>query len=453
MCHICPDCIGEPVLRSMVIAATSNENSCDYCERELPSGELWGVAEKCDQVLTTFYEESSQTMAVVHFGRTPAGKDLTTTIQELALVSESVAADIVDALQAIWYDKDTGESKYGDDGPWFVLRANIESPLLTEWAKMESSLRGEARYINPKVTAFMESIFREISNDRTGEGVSVLVNAGPRATYKTFYRARVFQSDQDMSKALQHPEKSLGSPPSGIGSGGRMNAAGLPAFYGATNAETALAEVRPPVGSSVVVAKFSVIRPLKLLDLKLLGQVQLPQSASLFDEATVMAAQRRDFLRMLSERMALPVMPENQDRNYLITQVVADYLAMHPNASIDGIIYPSVQINEGNADEHSENIVLFHKAATAINACSESATAEAELWEYEDDGPGEYFNPKILYKEVKPPYPYQQVGFYPKPALQLVSDSIEIHRVLSVRIRTDPTNVEVVNDLTGMRGR
>ncbi|MGX9696689.1 RES family NAD+ phosphorylase [Janthinobacterium lividum] len=418
----------------------------------MPSADLWGVAEKCNQVLETFYEESSQTMAVVHFGHTPAGEDLSTTIQELALVSEFVATDIVDALHIMWYDRDSGESKYGDDDPWFVLRTNIDSPLFTEWTKMEISLRSEARYINPKVAAFMESIFGEISNDRTGDGTLVLVNAGPSADYKTFYRARVFQSDQDMSEALQYPEKSLGCPPSGVGSGGRMNAAGLPAFYGATNAETALAEVRPPVGSSVVVAKFSVVRPLKLLDLKLLSQVQLAQSASLFDEATEVAAQRRDFLRMLSERMTLPVMPEKQDRNYLITQVVADYLAMHPNASIDGIIYPSVQVNEGAVDERSENIVLFHKAATAINADSGSATAEAELWEYEEDGPGEYFNPKILYKKVEARYPYQQVGFHPKPALQLVSDSIEIHRVLSVRIRTDPTSVVVVNDQTGLRG-
>lgn len=445
MCHICPDCIGEPFLRSMVIAAASNENSCDYCERELPSADLWGVAERCNQVLEIFYEESSQTMAVVHFGHTPAGKELLTTIQELALVSESVAEDIVDALQTMWYDRDSDESKYGDDEPWFILRTNIDSPLHTEWTKMESSLRGEARYLNPKVAAFMESIFGEISNDRTEDGALVLVDAGPGTDYRTFYRARVFQSDQDMSEALQHPEKSLGCPPSGVGSGGRMNAAGLPAFYGATNTATALAEVRPPVGSSVVVAEFSVVRPLKLLNLKLLGKVQLAQSASLFDETTEVAAQRRDFLRMLSERMTLPVMPEKQDRNYLITQVVADYLAMHPKASIDGIIYPSVQVIEGAVGERSENIVLFHKAATAINADRESATAEAELWEYEEDGPGEYFNPKILYKEVEPSYLYQHVGFHPKPALQLVNDSIEIHRVRSVRILTDPTTVAVVS--------
>jgi hypothetical protein len=446
MSHICSDCVGEAVLRCFVIAEASNENSCDYCDSDLPAANIWGIADRCDKVLTTFYEDSSETMAVVHFGHTPAGTDLLGTIQELAVVSESAASDIIEALQTMWYDRDTGESKFGDGEPWFVLRANIESPLLTTWFEMESSLRGEARYINPKVTAFMESIFGEISNDRTAEGASVLVDAGPGSTYETFYRARVFQSDAELLKALRNPEKLLGSPPPGAGAGGRMNTVGLPAFYGATKAETALAEVRPPVGSSVVVAKFAAFRPLKLLNWMLLGQVDLSRSASLFDEATEVAAQRRDFLRALSGKMTLPVMPENQDHNYLITQVVADYLATHPNASIDGIIYPSVQVDEADANERGENIVLFHKAAKALNADSERDTAEAELWEYEEDGPGEFFQPNILFKDVKPQYPFQYGGFQPKPALKLIGDSIEIHRVRAVKIRTDPTTVEVVKD-------
>ena len=47
--------------------------------------------------------------------------------------------------------------------------------------------------------------------------------------------------------------------------GGRMNAAGISVFYGATDDETAIAGVRPPVGSWVATATFEVIRPLRLL--------------------------------------------------------------------------------------------------------------------------------------------------------------------------------------------
>lgn len=446
MSFICSDCVGEPVLKFFVESKATNENSCDYCDSELPTVDLWDVTDKCDHVLTTFFEDSSQTMAVVHFGRTPAGKDAFATIEELAVVSEDVASDIVEALQTMWYDCDSGESRFVDDDPWFVLRSEIDSPLHAEWTNIESSLRSEARYVNPRVTEFMASIFGGISNDRTVEGESVLVDAGPKTTYEAFYRAREFQSERDIQSALEHPERLLGAPPSGIGPGGRMNAAGVPAFYGATNPDAALAEVRPAVGSSVVVAKFSVARPLKLLDLKRMGRVQLERSASLFDESTQALAQRHDFLRRLSERMVLPVVPKDQEKNYLVTQVVADYLAMHPNASIDGIIYPSVQSGQDNVSEEHENVVLFHKAATAIGADNDVSTAEAELFEYDEDGPGEFFRPKIFFRPVKPQYPFQLPGFRPKPALQLVADSIVIHRVLSVRIRTEPTEVEVVRD-------
>src|SRR3546814_18397803 len=84
-------------------------------------------------------------------------------------------------------------------------------------------------------------------------------------------------------------------------------------------------------------------------------------------------AYRRDFLRALCEKMVAPVMPEHQDRNYLITQVVADYLAMHPRVSIDGIIYPSAQRKDGDSNEsNGENGVLFNKAATAVDADTRS---------------------------------------------------------------------------------
>jgi hypothetical protein len=393
-------------------------------------------------VITTFYELSSQTMAVVHFDRTPVGEDLETTIQQLVQVPQLALEAIVETLQFMWYDSDSGEHQYGDDDPWFVLRTSMESPFRKDWAAMEHSLHGEARYLNPKAQQLMELVFGGIADETTANGASVLVDAGAGSACNALYRARVFQSERSLTEALQCPERFLGAPPVGVGAGGRMNANGQPAFYGATDAQTSLAEVRPPVGSLVVVAKFSVIRPLKLLDLTLLSQVQLREGTSLFDATTKAAAQRRDFLRVLGEKMTAPVMPESQGRNYLITQVVADYLAMHPRASIDGIVYPSVQ---RNSDEHGvgANIVLFHKAATAIDADREAATAEAELWEYDEDGPRRYFQPIITYLSHKPQFVYRQPGFRPEPALRLIPDSIQIHRVQSIDIRTDVTPVKV----------
>jgi hypothetical protein len=53
-----------------------------------------------------------------------------------------------------------------------------------------------------------------------------------------------------------------------------MSAAGVSVFYGATDRDVALVEVRPPVGSKVLIGCFEVIRPLRLLDLPALNELQ-----------------------------------------------------------------------------------------------------------------------------------------------------------------------------------
>jgi 3',5'-cyclic AMP phosphodiesterase CpdA len=435
-------------------AATANYQ-CDFCESDQPAVELYFVAQKFSDVIETFFELSSQTMAVVHFARTPAGEDVETLLKRLIRPPEEAIEPLVDILDHIWFDRDTQEPTYGED-PWFVMRSPVFAmhstwTMHSAWTTMEISLREEARYLNPKVTGFLESIFGEIGAEVTADGVSVLTHTDVDSSYKSFYRAREFQSEPELQKALRHPERFLGAPPAGIANSGRMNAPGQPAFYGATQESIALAEIRPAVGSLVAVAQFSVVRPLTLLNLGLLEQVNLPNTASLFDKRSKVAFERHAFLRELSRRMVRPVMPKSQDHNYLITQVIADYLAMHPTTPIDGIIYPSVQKGTERARSDGQNVVLFHKAATTIFADQEKETAEAELYDYDDDE-YEYGNrtepllrPSIFYHQsTAHTASFRPFGSpRPTPALELQRNSIVIHRIVAVDIKTDPVPVEV----------
>lgn len=452
MNHICASCVGEAVLSSLVAAAATANYQCDFCERDHPAVELYFVAQKFSAVIQTFFELSSQTMAVVHFDRTPAGEDVETLLKRLIRPPEEAIEPIVDILDHMWFDRDTQEPSYGED-PWFVVRSPNRA-MHSAWTAMESSLREEARYLNPKVIRFLDSIFGEIGTEVTAEGFSVLTHTDVDSRYKSFYRAREFQSEPELQKALRHPERCLGAPPAGIANSGRMNALGQPAFYGATHESIALAEIRPAVGSLVAVAKFSVVRPLTLLNLGLLEQVDLPRSASLFDKRSEIAFERHAFLRELSRRMVRPVMPKSQDHNYLITQVIADYLAMHPTTPIDGIIYPSVQKRTERAHTDGQNVVLFHKAATTILADQETETAEAELYDYDDDD-DEYEYSNHAEPPLQPSIFYHQstahtVSFLPfgssrpTPALEFQRDSIVIHRIVAVDIKTDPVSVEVM---------
>lgn len=450
MKHICARCISEPGLSQLVAENAREHDICDYCEYSRPAVDLDFVAQQCSEVIETFFANSSQTMAVIHFDRVPEGEDLESLLKRLVGAPDGAIEELVEALRQMWLDTESNEPIYGDD-PWFVPSLGSGgTEFQSGWHDMETSLRNEARYNNPKVIAFLESVFGQIDSDITSQGVSVLTATGKGSPYHELYRARVFQSEDEMRKALEHPERNLGATPVGVAKSGRMNARGQPAFYGTTAVETALAEVRPPVGSWVVIARFAVIRPVQLLNLSLLSQLCLHPAASFFDPESRKLFQRYAFLRELSRRLVRPVMPDSEEHNYLITQVIADYLAMHPRMSLSGIIYPSVQ---RGADPHSpagENVVLFHKAARAIAANATSCTAEAELYDYDDDdydrcGSDRPLRPIILYKQAEPSLPrfHRSSKNCPAPRLKLIRDSIEIHQILAVDIKTKRVLVRV----------
>lgn len=135
-----------------------------------------------------------------------------------------------------------------------------------------------------------------------------------------------------------------------------MNAAGISVFYGATEPEIAIAEVRPPVGGKVVLARFEIVRQLKLLDLSALSGVV--EEGSVFDSNYANRIGRATFLRSLSRRLTRPVMPNDEIFEYLPTQAIADFLATENEPLLDGIAFPSVQVSSNGL-----NVVLFHKAA------------------------------------------------------------------------------------------
>ncbi|WP_080573156.1 RES family NAD+ phosphorylase [Achromobacter kerstersii] len=443
MSFICSSCIGDTFLRRFVEDASSDETPCEYCDAK-SAADLWMVTELCDEVLDTFFEDSSNTMAVVHFNYTPAGEDLPSTVARLTGMPQEAVEAVVESLASLWHDPSSCESRYGDDEPWFVRKASMAADLSHSWREMEESLRSDVRYFNPQAIHLLEKIFGELANDRNMEGLPVVVEAGPGTPLSTFYRARVFQTDGALTEALKWPERLLGSPAAGIGAAGRMNGQGQPAFYGATSPEVCIAEVRPPVGSRVVLAAFDVIRPIRLLDLRRLATVELSPESSLFDPNTRAAAQRRDFLRTLGDRISAPVVPELQDRDYLVTQAVADYLAAHLALNLDGIVYASAQNRRPDEPPAGDNVVLFRKASDVEDAHGNQATAEVALWEYEEEGPERWFHPCILYPEREA---YRHGPKPQNPTLSLRRDSIVVHDVRAVRYETKRHEVDVVSSL------
>jgi hypothetical protein len=321
---------------------------------------------------------------------------------------------------------------------------------LMDWRSFENSLKTEARCCSQTAVNYLTSIFDGIGELQTRNGRSLVVDAGPGTDFHILYRARVFQSDDQLEAALGRPDIHLGSPPASLAVAGPMNARGISVFYGASNQKAAIAEVRPPVGSQIAVAQFEIIRKLRLFDLTGLSDVRV--TGSFFDLRLAV------FLRSLSARITRPVMPDDEPLEYLATQAVADFLATEASVPIDGIIFPSVQAAGG-----VPNVMLFHKAArvermnipegTEISASTGRWAEVGWVADYEvlenvpplhkqlDNNEQELESPDIAPTAQAMPLDRRD-GDLRDDSLRIVPESMEVHCVKRVEFATDVFTVK-----------
>lgn len=364
------------------------------------------------------------------------GEPVVYAIADAAGVEEEIAQALLDILAERHrsYGHDNwGEEDEFDPDSQYERRGPNDIEVQLEWSELERSLRSETRFFNRQAEALLERIFTGIETFQTRGGRPVIRSAGPGTDLDHFWRARVFHRDDQLELALEVPDRELGPPPSRVAVAGRMNARGVSLFYGATEAAAAHAEVRPPVGSRLLYSRFDVMRPLRLLDIDALRSVYV--EGSIFDSNYMQRLELAKFLGSLSRRITLPVLPDDEADEYLITQVIADYLATNEALAIDGLLYPSVQL----PGEH-QNVVLF-RSASRVDAyrLPKGTLVSSRLHDY-DEG---VVLPDYSVSEAVPP---RSQGPEPKladpfdladdriPALRLALDTLAVLHVDAVRI-------------------
>ena len=387
------------------------------------------------------------------------GESTVHAIMNAAEISEEAAED----LQAILDDRQSDfdsdsmgvETEFSEEAQ-YEEKGVDGSAWYGAWYSYEHSVKTEARFFNQSAVAHLTSLFEGVDKHTTREGGSVIVEAGPGTQWTTLFRARVFQSNNELKDALANPDRHLGPPPPQFATPGRMNAHGISVFYGSDRAGAALAEVRPPVGSQVAIARFDIIRPLRLLDLTVFNG--LVTRGSIFDPGYIRALEKAAFLRTLGQRLSRPVMPNDEAFEYLATQVAADFLATDLRLNLDGLIFPAVQAADG-----ARNVVLFHKAARVKPLdVPEGMTIEVSLTSQDEDG---WHRDYSVIEETSPqvkPVPSPVKGTVPNFAgllrqptrrqepcwddwlqetLEIVSAEIEVHVVKAVKFKTEKHHV------------
>ena len=462
--RICFECVAEAYL-SDKIKQHGQVAQCSYCDQ---TAESYTIEEMADHIETAFddhvrrtsdqpdsWQQSLMSDRESNYDWERDGEPVLDAIENAAEIPHVAAEDLQAVLDDRHGDFDSaamGEETEFSSESYYEEKRSSDRAWQAEWRSFEQSLKTEARFFSRVAASHLASVFGEIDKLKATDGRRLVVDGGPQLTCDHLYRARVFQAEANLEEALCRPDLHLGSPPANLASAGRMNARGISVFYGATDAGVAIAEVRPPVGSKVAVARFSIIRPLRLLDLTALEDVQ--DGGSLFDPSLRRRLERAAFLRSLGQRITRPVMPDDEAFDYLATQAIADFLATENEPRLDGIIFRSAQSEDGR------NVVLFHKAArveemqfpdgTKIEARTGYGTEDG--WEFDysvtesvpppppsplktvnDDWAGLPLDPGLLYRDND--------DFRDK-TLRIDPTSVEVHWVELVKYRCTSYKVD-----------
>lgn len=455
---ICFECIGDSYLAGLVEKDGQNAE-CFYCQEEQACISLQALADRVESAFETHFartaeepnsfEYAMQNDREIEYEWFREGQKTGYAIMDAANLQEEVAMSVRDILEFRHEDRDSLEMGMECD---FAAEAHYEEIMpedhewYEQWNEFEKLIKTEARFFSRTAASHLGKLFDHIDQMRTWDGKSLVVNAGPCTAISELFRCRVFQSEAPLLKAMQRPDLELAAPPAWAAGAGRMNARGISVFYGANSPEIALAEVRPPVGSKVAMARFEIIRPLKLLDLAALGNVM--ERGSIFDQDYAYRLGRMCFLSTLSNKMARPVMPDDQEMEYLPTQAIADYLSTEGQVPMDGIVFPSVQVG-GNG----LNVVLFHKASRSeVLDIPEGMEIRARTYSIYNAGP----EPDYSVTEEMPPI--EERGEKKKPTsfdhamedrvdpseldprdatLKIDLQSVRVHEVRAVKIETN----------------
>jgi hypothetical protein len=436
--RICSVCIGDAYLKAEVEREGATA-TCDYCNTEGPTISIGDFADLAHAVFDAYFDRTANepegVEAIAHndpeggYNWERRGDPANELIQEFARIDDEPATDVCIVLE----DRHNSPDDYNEEQEYGEEACYADKDMFAErfhfrWLEFERSLRTEARLFNKAARELFEDIFAGITQHVTRAGGAIFVSAGPGTAMRVFFRARTFSPGQAVERALSQPDTNLGPPPLSAATPGRMNARGISVFYGATTPEVALAEVRPPVGSRVVIARFEVLRPLNLLAIKELQSVYA--RGSLFDPDHMTRVERAKFLGRIGALMSMPIMPSDDGFDYIVTQAIAEYLANESGLDIDGLLFPSVQT--GN---DSLNVVLFRKASR-VRKWKSQGKIEVNSYMSGEDGPEEDYWVRESVEAVQGEPPWRTIRDERADTLAIDVKTLHVHEVKAVKFDT-----------------
>lgn len=398
----CHECTKDAYLKQL-IKRQGTGAKCSFCSKSRKSISIESLADEVERVLSDNFRPGDE-YPVWGDGDRPdymerSGEPLDVHIGEILQCdnTDKVVQAVCEELQS--------RQDWHDPNPLYEEFTNIvhrkARPIEAElgWMEFKRGVMHGSRFFNGSAKTFLDWLFQGIEASRSYGASAAHVVRVFEPGQKVF-RARLAKTIKESQEIIENPTSQLFAPPPEHAGAGRMNPVGVPFFYGAFDRNTCIAELRPPVGGYVISGEFELTRQLRILDFKQLESAYEDRPLSMFQPDYRRINGRRQFLRTLHHKISIPVLP-NQEHEYLITQVIAEYLGTQHSPPLDGVIFSSAQSAGGL------NIVLFPRALRAPRSIQ-------DLDNLIDFEPTE-----------------------PNPALKLLADSLVLHEVKSVMFNTE----------------
>ena len=268
-------------------------------------------------------------------------------------VIEAIAPHLPDASHR---DIAQGAEPFYDDSQCYESIAEVEARdradheewlyenrFRYQWEEFCDKVQYERRFF--KIKELLDELFGEPKEYESGKTNPVyMLDPG-----KKIYRARRLHADFSQRHLESDPAGGLGAPPRDRARPGRMNVEFIPVFYGAFSEDAAIAEIRPGIGEEVAVGEFTSRRSLKVFDFTAFARA----SGGSWKESY--SHTRYDFINQMEEQISKPILPYEKQREYIATQIVAEYLKEY--FGCDAVIFRSSMVRSLSAE--NRNIVIL----------------------------------------------------------------------------------------------
>ena len=274
---VCVECIGEEYLKN-AITNHSKIAECEYCASNGFVITVKSLSELVHGAMERHYEltpcdrngiQNSYISWRFVDDWERHGEAVATVVADICEMDDRIADDVVEILsnrfryRAV---KDGEEDPYGNYAHYQEIDFRYD-PLNEMWQEFRSVAKHRSRFFDPLNAEILEVMFGDLQKLHSYSEREFIVDMGSDLGKSHIWRARYAANHKDVERILEQPHQKMGPPPSSDAKNGRMNPRGISVFYGSTEFETCISEIRAPVGAYVVLACFEPLRRLKLLDL------------------------------------------------------------------------------------------------------------------------------------------------------------------------------------------